>query len=301
MKLPPLSALRAFEVAARHLSFSKAAEELFVTHAAISHQIRKLEGWYKTALFERVGRGVRLTRAGLYLSVRISPVFADICDISQKVKVLGGRDTLTVGCIPSISSRWLVPNLNEFTAEHPSVEVKVMYASEFENLQDSDLDILITHGRDKSARVSTTHLFSRISKPVCSPSFLESFGPLTTVQQIAEAPLLHDNTREGWGKWIENAAVGMLESDTWPIYQDFNMLATAAIAGHGIALCPIEVFRLEIERGDLVVLSEISINKDSAYFVTSKARMSATEKAFIKWFVSMSKSIMIQNPNFSSN
>lgn len=284
MKIPPLTALRAFEATSRHMSFSKAADEINVTHAAISHQIKNLEEWVGCPLFFRHGRHIELTRIGEMLSKRITPIMEDISDTCTRAQVMAGSSTLNVGCIPSIATRWLVPKLNEFTAENPRSEVKVVYATADEKLKDSNLDILITYGLDDSKKIKATRLFSRINKPVCSPKFLEQHGPFDTAEAIANSPLLHDERRKGWEEWFNAAGISWTADDHWPTYPDFNILATALIAGHGIALCPIEVFRTEINRGDLVILSDISTKSESSYYVMSRENGSDISKKFIEWF-----------------
>ncbi len=284
MKLPPLTALKVFEATARHLSFSKAGDELFVTHAAVSHQVRKLEAWFETNLFVRKGRGVELTRPGEMLFRQISPAFVEIAEACSRVKALGGRETLSVGCIPSIASRWLVPNLNDFTSTHPDLDVRVVYATANQKLSDGGIDVLITLGRENMTGIQSKKLFSRTTKPVCSPPFLAEHGPFTSPEAIAKAPLLHDETRDGWREWFHAAETSWSDKDNWPVFQDFNLLVTAAIAGHGIALCPIDTFRIEIERGDLVVLSDIVVNQNSAYFASYREAAGSAVSEFVDWF-----------------
>ena len=202
MKLPPLTAIRVFEATARQLSFSKAGDELFVTHAAVSHQIKNLEAWFETDLFKRKGRSVELTRAGEALFLKLAPALAEIDMACRQVKALGGKETLTVGCIPSIASRWLVPNLKTFTTAHPELDVRVFYATANQRFSDSGLDVLITLGAEEAVGVHTRRLLSRVTKPVCSSSFLREFGSLETPTEISKAPLLHDEDRDGWRSWF---------------------------------------------------------------------------------------------------
>ncbi|TIV49988.1 MAG: LysR family transcriptional regulator, partial [Mesorhizobium sp.] len=115
----PLNAIRAFEAAARHLSFSAAGEELHVTHPAISHQIRRLEEWLGVPLFDRGARKVRLTEAGLALQASAGAALAELNAACRRIRRSAGAQSLSVGCIPSIASRWLVPRLTDFTARHP--------------------------------------------------------------------------------------------------------------------------------------------------------------------------------------
>lgn len=285
MKLPPLSALRAFEATARLASFSKAGDELFVTHAAISHQIKKLEEWLGSPLFVRRGRkrGIALTRSGDMLYRHLSPALGEIADACARVKAVGGRDVLTVGCIPSIASRWLVPNLRAFARANPNLDVRVVYASAAEKIGNGELDVLITNGEDSASDVISTRLFSRLTKPVCSPAFWREHGPFDDAATLASVPLLHDEDRNDWRQWFQAASAAPPAEDNWPIYQDFNLLATAMVAGHGAALCPVDVFQLEIDRGDLIVLSDIAINLDAAYYATHRVQAKPSIVDFVDW------------------
>jgi len=280
----PLNAIRAFEAAARHLSFSAAGEELHVTHPAISHQIRRLEEWLGVALFHRDARKVRLTEAGLALQASAGTALAELGTACGRIRRSAGIQSLSVGCIPSIASRWLVPRLSDFTARHPEIAIRVAYAKAEDRLDDGDNDVLITLGADPSPHVTSLKLFSRISRPACSPHYLARKGRLETPANIAAADLLHDETRQGWQEWFSKSGMAKGDVGNGPVFADFNILATAVIAGHGVALCPTEVFREELRRGDLIVLSDISTDDDKGYFLTMSAQPSAAEVKFAEWF-----------------
>lgn len=284
MALPPLNALRTFEAAARLLSFSRAGDELHVTYSAVSHQIRNLEDWLGRPLFERRATGVALTRTGEALSAYLSPSFAALAEICTRLRADRGQTSLSVGCIPSIASRWLVPNITAFSQSHPEISVQVLYAMAEQRLSLGNFDVLITLGEDPSPAVTNTFLFSRINKPVASPHYLARMGPLDSAAAIASADLLHDETRTAWEAWIKVAGLPVRAPPPGPLFQDFNMLATAAIAGHGVALCPVEVFREELRRGDLVVLSDVATNADAGYFMITDRNPAKAVQAFTAWF-----------------
>ena len=285
MTTPPLGAIRAFEAAARHQSISRAADELFVTHAAISHQVHKLEDWIEAPLFRHQGRGVKLTAAGEQLFLQVAPLLAGIAQACKTVKATNKGASLAVGCIPSIATRWLVPHLDRFTREFPDVDIRVVYAQADEKLASSNLDVLITYGEDGSKDVITEPLFSRINKPVCSPHFLAKRGPFKAAEQIIASDLLHDASRDGWKEWAQAAGLAVGKELPGITYQDFNLLATALIAGHGIGLCPINVFSAEIRRGDLIVVSDIATNGAMGYVVMTRRNRSKTIGDFVHWFV----------------
>lgn len=281
----PLNAIRVFEAVARRLSFSAAGEELHVTHAAVSHQIRRLEEWLGVALFERGGRQVRLTEAGRTLLTPTAYALRDLEEACRRVRQSARTDMLSVGCIPSIASRWLVPRLSAFTHAYPEIGIKVVYAKAEDRLGDGESDVLITLGADPAADVSNRKLFSRASHPVCSPHYLARHGQLTEPREIAAADLLHDENRDGWRNWAMKARVRGADVSRGPVFADFNILATAVIAGHGVALCPVDVFREELSRGDLVRLSEIAIDEDKNYFLTMRRPGSTSALAFAAWFI----------------
>ncbi|WOS62751.1 LysR substrate-binding domain-containing protein [Sinorhizobium fredii] len=280
--MPPLGALRVFEAAARLASFSRAADELHVTHAAVSHQIRQLEEWFGRPLFRREKRGVRLVPEAERLAEALSASFERIVAETEALK-LRTKSEITVACIPSIATRWLIPALGDFLATHADVTVKVVYAMAAQRLRETGCDVLITLGADLSDGVLCERLFSRVNRPVASPRYLERKGRLDDAERIAGADLLHDETTAHWQNWFARAGVHVT-APRGPVFQDFNLLATAAIAGHGVALCPVEVCRREIANGDLIVLSETSVLEQESYFLISKASRQKAVTAFCAWF-----------------
>jgi LysR family glycine cleavage system transcriptional activator len=283
--MPPLNALRAFEAAARLKSLSRAGDELCVTHAAVSHQVKQLEQWLGRRLLRRRGRGVIPTQAGFDLALTLSESFANIAQASAALKKSTATYALSVGCIPSIASRWLVPQLANFSGLHPEISVQVSYARADERIGDTAYDVLITLGEDFGPGVQNVKLFSRENKPVCSRYYWEKYGPLKSQHSIRDAPLLHDESREAWRDWFVKAGIHQDGDLKGPIFADFNLLAGALLAGHGVALCPVEVFRNEIAQRDLVVLSDIATLEDRGYFLTVLDRSDAAVLAFKEWFV----------------
>ena len=289
MTLPPLGMLRAFEAAARLASFSRAADELHVTHAAVSHQIRLLEEWFGRPLFVREKRGVRLAPEAETLAALLTSAFERIAAETELLR-LNAKAQISVACIPSIATRWLIPALGDFVGSHPEVDVKVVYAMAEQRLRETGCDILVTLGADPTEGIRSDPLFSRINRPVASPRYLERKGELNGAQAIASADLLHDETVSRWRDWFARAGVAAGQTLRGPIFQDFNLLATAVIAGHGVALCPVQVFRREIEGGDLMILSDIATLEEESYFLITKSTRTKAVSAFSDWFVSVVKS-----------
>lgn len=284
MKLPPANALRAFEAAARLGSISRAGDELGVTHAAVSHHIRHLEQWFGTDLFRRQGRNVVLTSEGRALSETLTDSFRQIEAQCRSIRKGGHPTGLTIACIPSIASRWLIPSLADLQADRPSLELRVIYAKASDRLADLDADVLVTLTEGDQTGTVSRRLFSRRNQPVASPHYLTKLGSRGPTD-LAAANLLHDEDMTNWLEWFRKAGIYPLPELKGPVFQDFNLLATAVIAGHGVALCPVEVFSREITAGDVVVLSDIATMEDASYFVVTQARTRSEVGAFVDWFL----------------
>ncbi|CAN7638454.1 LysR substrate-binding domain-containing protein [Rhizobium sp. LjRoot254] len=289
MNLPPANALRAFEAAARLLSVSRAGDELNVTHAAISHHIRHLEEWFGTKLFRKEGRNVMLTDHGAALSTTLTDSFRQIEAECRSIRRASYPAGLTIACIPSIASRWLIPLLADLQADHANLDLRVIYAKASDRLADFDADVLITLTAGNEAGTTNRKLFSRINRPVASPHYLSRMtGGEPT--DIARANLLHDEDTANWTLWFAKAGVLPMPAMKGPIFQDFNLLATSVIAGHGVALCPVEVFAREIAAGDVIVLSDIATMEDESYFVVTQSRTRSEVGAFVDWFIASVRS-----------
>lgn len=287
--LPSLSALRVFEAAARLNSFSRAADELHVTHAAVSHQIRLLEDWFGRPLFLREKRSVRLVPDAVALAQTLSVSLARI-EAETRAFRMKATGELTVACIASIATRWLIPALPDFLNANPDINVRVIYAMGEQRFREGDCDVLITLGEDGSETRECTRLFSRANRPVASPTYLARRGKRQTAQEIAAADLLHDETPDRWLNWCRKAGLQPDGPLRGPVFQDFNLLATAVIAGHGIALCPTEVFRRELDSGDLVILSDIETLTDESYFLVTAKPPSGGAVKFRDWFCGLAES-----------
>ncbi|TPL43524.1 LysR substrate-binding domain-containing protein [Mesorhizobium sp. B2-4-6] len=284
MLLPPLNTLHAFQVAARLSNISRAGEELHVTHAAVSSQIKRLESWFGRKLFQRAGRGIVLTPAGREFQQAVDAALAEISRSSQKLRRGHEKKAISVACIPSIATRWLVPALPDFMRKHADIPVQVSYAHALEEFDPERYDVLITYLRITTAGLLSAKLFSRVNKPVASPGYLQRKPDLLD-NGLDGARLLHDQTTDAWQDWFNKAGFRPKTLSNGPVYEDFNLLATAVIAGHGIALCPIEVFRREIVQGDLVILSNISTQENDAYYLVSSSEQNRAVTTFTKWFV----------------
>ncbi|MDI1332512.1 LysR substrate-binding domain-containing protein [Pseudomonas sp.] len=285
-KLPPLSALRAFESAARLKSVSKAATELNVTHPAISHQIKQLERHFGQSLLVKKGRGISVTDAGEELCTALTNAFDNIETACTRLSSSPQRTTLVVASLASVASRWLIPLLPNFTATHPEVQIRVVYASRTTENIDPDIDILIRYcDGPYIGQYAAHHLLSGATRPVCSNTLLERIGPLQTPADFLKTNLLHDENNHAWQEWFVSAGYPVPVLDRGMVFEDFNLMSTAAIASHGIALCPTDLIQDDIARKNLVVLSGITANRERSYLLLHRTQCNPIVAEFRDWLL----------------
>jgi LysR family glycine cleavage system transcriptional activator len=269
---PPLKAVRYFEAAARHLSFSKAAEELNVTHSAISHQIKALEEWVGQPLFDRTGRALRLTEAGRQFLPPVRSAFQQLADAAQDLRQLCHGGPLTVSVLPSLASKWLVPRLYDFRAKHPEIEVRISATDRVEQIGQGGIDIAIRYGRGRWPGVETELLLQDDLFPICSPALLNGDAPLKEPSDLQHFNLLNDSTWEAarfdfWHQWLAQAGVTGLELKGGFSFNYSNLLVQAAVDGLGIALGNTLLAGDDLKAGRLVKPFDITISLDTAYYI----------------------------------
>jgi len=264
----PLGALRVFEAVARHGSFSRAADELCVTQSATSHQVKGLEGWLGAPLLARSGNRATLLPHGAELAAALARAFGDIEAACRRARRAGGPPTLTVAAIPSLAVCWLIPRLGAFRAEAPEVAVRLVYAFHGQPLDFRDVDVAVVFADTPPAgtEVEATRFLPGLTVPVAAPHLAAAEPPRTGAAMVA-AGLLHDTDAAGWRAWLDGAGCAELAVAAGPVFEDFNLLRAAALAGQGVALCPLAIVRADIAAGRLVQLSETAIRGDSAYYV----------------------------------
>ncbi len=278
-----MNTLATFRIAAHRLNFSQSGEELHVTHAAISNQMKRLEDWFGRKLFERSGRGLKLTQAGEELLRTVDASLLAISATSERLRVSRDRRHLSVACLPSIATRWLVPSLGDFMQRQPGVTIELSYAAAFQPFDPERHDVLITNLKQLPEPARTTQVFTRTSKPVASAALTQRRDGLEG--RLEGARLLHDASMQDWEDWFVLAGFRPSRFSHGPVYPDFNLLCTAALAGHGVALCPVEVFAQEIRRGELVVLSDVATRTTEGYYIVTSERRVPVVTAFSKWFL----------------
>lgn len=292
MTQPPLNALRAFEAVARTGSFRAAAESLFVTQSAISHQIRHLEDWLGMPLFDRAGRVPRLLPRGTALARDLTTAFDGIDAACRRVRPAASDGALVVAAIPSVAICWLIPRLPRFRALHPGVPLRVIYAHHGHEIDFTATDLAFTFSdrRPVAEGVASASFLPGQSVPVASPALIGRAPPdRPTSDWLLRMGLLHDADLSGWRTWLSRAGEPLPDRLPGAIFEDFNLLRAAALAGQGVALCSLAMIRPDLAEGRLVQLSGISVLEDFDYYLSQSdltprdpVRRKA-RKAFLSW------------------
>lgn len=288
MPQAPLAALRVFEAVARHGSFSRAADELCVTQSAVSHQVRALEAWFGGPLFERAGNRATLMAHGAELAGALARSFGDIEAACRRARRAAGPATLTVAVIPSVAICWLIPRLGAFRATAPGIEVRVVYAIHRQPIDFADVDIAVVFAETppELPGMTVTRFLPGLTVPVCAPHL----GRPASVVAMLEAGLLHDTDTSGWRAWLDASGAPEVDVTAGPIFEDFNLLRAAVLAGQGVALCPPAIIADDIREGRLVALSETAIRANYGYYIVTStephARLGPVAAAFRDWLLS---------------
>jgi LysR family glycine cleavage system transcriptional activator len=263
--LPSLNGLRTFEAAARHLSFTLAAQELCVTQGAVSRQIKQLEEQLKVILFHRRHKRLTLTDQGILLASPLARAFNIIADGLDRLKNLQQDFSLKVH--PTFAIRWLIPRLHHFQALHPDIQVRLTTSGENVDFGHENFDAGITHGGDEIPGVIRKKILTEQLIPVCSPKFLNTAYPLETPGDITGRMLLHNtpDLRE-WAAWADQAGIENLALERGQIFEVDDAALQASTAGLGIALGDLFLIRDELETGRLVAPFGLTPIKTGNYY-----------------------------------
>jgi LysR family transcriptional regulator, glycine cleavage system transcriptional activator len=275
--LPPLSALRAFEAAARHMSFSKAAAELHVTPAAISHQIHALEADLGIRLFHRMNRSIELTASARILLPGLSEAFAGIQSSVRRLRAHNDAGTLTVTASPSIAAKWLVLSLHRFQEKYAEVDVRISATDEVVDLTRGDFDLAIRYGRGRYPGLEVELLFTNEVFPACSPQLLVEGPPLRMPEDLPAHALIHDQAIERdplsptWPMWLRAAGVKNVPTAAGLSFSNMFLALDAAIAGHGVVLAQSIIAAADLAAGRLVRLFTLALPDQFAYYIVTAA------------------------------
>lgn len=288
-RLPNLKALRAFEAAGRHLSFTRAAAELNVTQAAISHQIKALEDELGLRLFRREARGLLLTDSGQLYLPEVSAVFARLVQATERLRQREETGILTVSVLPSFAARWLVPRLRRFRAQHPEIDLRVAATDKLIDFSRDGVDLAIRYGYGDYRGLFWEHLLAEEIFPVCSPALLQEGSDgrpaLRQPEDLRHHTLLHDDLRTDWAMWLKAAGVRGIDPHRGPGFTDSSMLLQAAVDGQGVALGRSALAGDDLAAGRLVRPFAFSLPAGLAYYIACPEHAVEAPKirAFRSW------------------
>lgn len=286
-RLPPLNALKAFESAAKNLSFTKAADELFVTQAAISHQIKTLEHYLSIKLFHRKNRSLLLTEEGQAYFHDLRDIFAHMQEATDRLLAMGEKGAITVATPPSFASQWLVPRIHEFSTAYTDIDVRIKAIDLDDGFLDDTIDIAIYQGRGLWQGLHSTKLLTQYLTPMCSPLLVQGKSELKQLSDLSKHKLLHDHTRSAWKKWLKHFDVKNVNVNQGPIFSHSMLVLQAACIGQGVALSDTFLAKPDIDSGRLICPFAEKVESTMSYYLVCKEQQAEQGKikVFSEWML----------------
>jgi len=274
------------------LSFTRAAGELHVTQAAVSHQVKALEEHLGRKLFRRLNRALLLTDDGQAYLPSISRAFTLLNDATNDLLTKQAPGPLTVSALPSFAARWLVPRLGRFRQIRPDIDLRIDPSAELSDFAGGDVDVGIRYGRGKYPGMRADWLMTEDIFPVCSPALLEGPHPLRDPRDLQHQVLLHDDGHGDWRTWLLAAGVDRVDPARGPIFTDSSMLIQAAMAAQGVALARGVLAADELAAGRLVRPFTLSLSTAYAYYLVCPVNTAEQPKiaAFRDWLLDEARS-----------
>jgi len=289
----PLNSLRAFEASARHSSFVKAAEELHVTPAAISHQVKRLEEYLGLGLFRRLPRGLLLSDSGQTLLLELREVFLRLDKAMERVAESDNQGSLTISVAPMFAVKWLVPRLQTFDSLHPQIDLRISSSLRVIDFQRDAFDAAVRLGRGKYPGLEAVKLFDESVTPMCSPRVLDGPNTLNKPSDLHRHTLLHDDSMHfdpvapTWDSWLHAAGATRAHASRGPRFSQPDHALQAAIDGAGVALGWRYLAQDDIAAGRLVRPFKLALPLGSAFYLVYPRADSARPKiaAFRTWLL----------------
>jgi LysR family glycine cleavage system transcriptional activator len=266
-QLPPLTTLRSFEAAARLLSFSKAADELHVTHGAVSRAIRHLEDHLQIKLFKRKTRAVELTEIGAAYAATVRDTLDRLAAATALITDQRSSGILNVSTVDSFASKWLIPRLFRFRRQHSDIDVRLATSESLANFVNDGIDIGIRYGQGRYAGLTSELLMKEEIAPVCSPKLRDGPAPLNSPADLKYHTLIHDDLPIDWAMWLKTAGVDGIDAHRGPRFQSSVHVVQAAIQGDGVILGRSALVADDLKAGRLVHPFSLSLPVDLAYYV----------------------------------
>jgi LysR family glycine cleavage system transcriptional activator len=283
--LPPLNPLHVFDVAARHLSFTRAAAELRVTQPAISRQINTLEGFLGVRLFERDKQGLRLTSEGEEFQREIAPAFRIIANATASLTATGRAEPLKVRVYTTFAAKWLIPRLPSFYVAYPQIRLNISNVVAPIDFEKDKVDLAVQFGDGRWPGVETELLFKDLIQPVCSPKLMKRTR-IATLDDLGKVPLLHSHYRRAdWPDWLMAVKRPDLLTDAGISFPSSVLTYQAAAEGVGVAVGQLFLLRNEIQDGALVPLFNAPFERPLAHYVAwpKHRALGRKSRSFIYW------------------
>lgn len=283
--LPPLNALRAFEAAARHCNFTRAAQELHVTSAAVGQQVRQLEDWLGRTLFDRIGPRLVLTEAGLRYQRGLESAFRDLASATLQVRRGAASDLVRVTVLPSFAASWLQPRLPRFVRAHPGIELEIDSSAELHDLRDGRFDLALRLGLGRWPGMDATLVARERITPLCAPGLRTKYA-LRSPRDLLSAPLLYDRPADLWARWFAAAGLQWHEPAGW-MMSDSALVLRAAADGLGVAIGRAFLARDLIAEGRLVAPFPLRIPNDYSYWLVHPrgTKIGDSVQVFKQWLL----------------
>ena len=286
-RLPPLNALKAFEAAARHESFTRAAEELCVTLGAVSHQVKALEAELGIKLFNRQRQRLVITEGGReYLTV-LRDAFDRIAVGTERLLQRQSAGALTVSTSPDFAAKWLVHRLGRFAEAHPSIDLRVSATMHHVDFAREEVDLAVRHGDGNWTGLDVVRLCSEELFAVCSPKLLSGRNRVRKLADLLKFPLLHLDDRKDWAKWLDASGLPIAGVSHGPVLNRASMVIDAAVDGHGIGLARTTLAAWDLINGRLVRPFAQALRLSKTYWIVSPQATSMLPKirACRDWFL----------------
>jgi LysR family glycine cleavage system transcriptional activator len=287
-RLPPLNALKAFEAAARHESFTRAAEELCVTQGAVSHQVKALEAELGVRLFNRERQRLVITEAGRAYLVIVREAFDRIAAGTERLQQREKAGVLTVSTSPNFAAKWLVHRLGRFAETHPEIDLRISASLHHVDFAREEVDLAIRHGDGRWPGLHVVRLCAEERFPVCNPKLLRGRRALRRPADLRRHTILHLDDCTAWGEWLDAAGVAGLDLTRGPILNQASMAIDAAVAGQGVALARTALAAWDLLSGRLVKPFDFALPVSFAYWMVCPRATADQPKiaAFGAWLAS---------------
>jgi len=284
-RVPPLDWVRVFEASARNESFTAAAKELSVTPGAVSRTVKELEHFLGVKLFQRLTRGVELTRQGREYAAAIAPAIDIIAEATTQLTGLASARVLRISAMPALAELWLVPRMGAFRKENPGISVEVSADTRVVDLPNSNFDLALRYGDGNFGGLEAVKLFDDELFPVASPALLQEY-PLHAYQDLFKVPVLQDeNWTDNWPVWLK-AANQEIPSDWESVsFSLYSMALSAAVSGQGVAMGHRELVAHLIDSGQLIAPFDIIVKSTKSFYLVVNPNRPQTPavEAFILW------------------